>query len=294
MKLDIGDQINNYRIVKFLGAGSFGNVYQAEKTKHGKSKQSETTENELCALKIPIKNDIRDGTTSLLNEVEVYKALSCPEKGVANMKVEKDRKSGQKFIVMDLLGKSLELFLTEKKKLTITEVAWRAIQMIDIIRYIHSFGFIHRDLKPDNFVVGYDNPDELFCIDFGLAKRYVYEETGEHIPFSKSRRFVGTVRYASVSAHEGHELSRRDDLESIGYILVYLFKRKLPWQRIREKDKKKRYKLIHQMKLEESIESLCKGMPREFLIYFNYVKSLGFNEKPHYTSLKNMFAKLLE
>jgi serine/threonine protein kinase len=166
--------------------------------------------------------------------------------------------------------------------------------MLDIIRYIHSFGYIHRDLKPDNFVVGYDNSDDLFCIDFGLAKQYINVETGEHIPFSKSRRFVGTVRYASISAHEGLELSRRDDLESIGYILVYLFKGRLPWQKIREKDKKQRYKLIHKMKKEETVESLCKGMPREFVIFFNYIRTLSFDEKPHYTSLKNMFARLLD
>lgn len=284
MKLEIGDSINNYKITKFLGAGSFGNVYEATKSKS----------NLKCALKIPIKNDIRDGTTSLLNEVEVYKTLSCPEKGIANMKIEKDKKTGDKFIVMDLLGKSLELVLTEKKKMSITEVAWRAIQMLDIIRYIHSFGYIHRDLKPDNFVVGYDNPDDLYCIDFGLAKQYVNPETNKHIPFNKSKRFVGTVRYASIGAHEGLELSRRDDLESIGYILVYLYKRKLPWQQIKEKDKKLKYKLIHKMKKEETVESLCKGMPREFVIYFNYIRTLAFDEKPHYTSLKNMFSRLLE
>lgn len=280
----IGDKINNYKITRYIGSGSFGNVYEAIHNNGTK-----------YALKIPIKNEERDGTTSLLKEAEVYKILNSEnkEKGIANVKVEKNKDTKNKFIVMDLLGSSLESLLTKKKTFTITEVAWRAIQMLDIIRYIHSFGYIHRDIKPDNFVVGKDNEDELYCIDFGLAKRYMGDDN-KHISFSKSKRFVGTARYASIAAHEGLELSRRDDLESIGYILVYLAKGKLPWQGIKNKDKKKRYKLIEEMKKRETIESLCKGMPREFLIYFNYVKTLSFDEKPHYTSLKNMFSRLLE
>jgi serine/threonine protein kinase len=279
-KLKVGDKKKDYTIKRYIGCGSFGNVYEAV-DKNGRE----------CALKIPIKTEEKDGTSSLLKEIEVYKILSNPEKGIANMKVERDNTS--KFIVMDLLGCSLENLLNKKKKMTTTEVAWRAIQMIDIIRYIHSFGYIHRDIKPDNFVVGHRNEDELYCIDFGLAKRYI-NNSGVHISYSKTKRFVGTARYASLAAHEGAELSRRDDLESIGYILVYLAKGRLPWQNIKNKDKRKKYKLIEEMKRKESIESLCKGMPREFFIYFNYVKTLSFDEKPHYTSLKNMFSRLLE
>jgi serine/threonine protein kinase len=280
--LKIGDKINGYTIRRYIGSGSFGNVYEVIDQK-GISK----------AIKIPIRTDDRDGNSSLQREIEVYKVLSNKEKGIANMKVEKNKADGGKLIIMDLLGCSLEALLQKRKKLSINEIAWRAIQMLDVIRYIHSFGYIHRDIKPDNFVVGHDNEDDLYCIDFGLAKRYV-DSTGNHIPFSKSRRFVGTARYASLAAHEGLELSRRDDLESIGYILVYLFKGRLPWQGIRHKDKRKRYKLIEEMKRKETAESLCKDMPREFLIYLKYVKTLDFDEKPHYTSLKNMFAKLLE
>lgn len=280
--LRIGDKINGYTIKRYIGSGSFGNVYEVIDQK-GVAK----------AIKIPIKTDDRDGNSSLLKEIEVYKVLSNKEKGIANMKVERNKEGRGKIIVMDLLGCSLETLLQKKKTLSINEIAWRAIQMLDVIRYIHSFGYIHRDIKPDNFVVGNDNVDELYCIDFGLAKKYV-DAYGNHIPFSKSRRFVGTARYASLAAHEGLELSRRDDLESIGYILVYLFKGRLPWQGIRHKDKRKRYKLIEEMKRKETAESLCKDMPREFLIYLKYVKTLDFDEKPHYTSLKNMFAKLLE
>lgn len=280
--LKIGDKINGYTIKRYIGSGSFGNVFEVVDQK-----------GILKAIKIPIRTDDRDGNSSLLREIEVYKVLSNKEKGVANMKVERDKDRGGKIIVMDLLGCSLETLLQRKKTMSINEIAWRAIQMLDVIRYIHSFGYIHRDIKPDNFVVGNDNMDELYCIDFGLAKKYV-DNSGNHIPFSKSRRFVGTARYASLAAHEGLELSRRDDLESIGYILVYLFKGRLPWQGIRHKDKRKRYKLIEEMKKKETAESLCKDMPREFLIYLKYVKTLDFDEKPHYTSLKNMFAKLLE
>ena len=164
--------------------------------------------------------------------------------------------------------------------------------MIDIIKYIHMCGFVHRDLKPDNFVLG-NEKRRLFCIDFGLAKRYI-KKTGEHVDFAKTRKFCGTARYASIAAHKNEEQSRKDDLEAIGYILIYLYKGKLPWQGIKHKDKTERYKMIGEKKEEMSDEDLCKDMPREFTIFLKYARNLDFDEKPHYSALKNMFLKLYD
>jgi serine/threonine protein kinase len=277
----IGTDINKYTITRYISSGSFGDVFEARNKKT----------NELVALKIPVQNKERDGQKSLLDEAKIYKTISSPENGIANMKVTtcKDRK----IIVMDLLGPSLEFIVASRKKFGLKTVTYFAIQMIDIMKYIHSCGYIHRDVKPDNFVIGSEDKKKLYCIDFGLAKRYL-RKNDEHIPFSQDRRFCGTARYASIAAHNNTEQGRKDDLESVAYILIYLFKGKLPWQGIKHKDKKERYRLIGEKKENLSEETLCEGMPREFCVFLKYVRSMDFDEKPHYSALKNMFSKLYQ
>jgi casein kinase 1 len=277
----IGSDINKYTITKYISSGSFGDVFEARNKKTS----------ELVALKIPVKTEERDGQQSLLDEARIYKNIADPNKGVANMKVTtcKDKK----IIVMDLLGPSLESLLSKHKKFGLKTVIVLAIKMIEIIKYIHSCGYLHRDIKPDNFVIGYENKQDLFCIDFGLAKKYI-KKNGEHIHYSENRKFCGTARYASIAAHSYCEQGRKDDLEAIGYILVYLFKGKLPWQGIKNKDKKIRYKLIGEKKKEISEEELCLNMPKEFMVFLKYARNLDFDEKPHYSALRKMFVKLYE
>ena len=275
----IGSDLNGYIITRYINSGSFGDVFEGKHKKTG----------ELVALKIPIKNDERDGLDSLLEEAKVYKIISDRENGVAQMKVIKN--NNRKIIVMDLLGPSLEELINQHKKFSLKTVISLAISMISVIKHIHNKGFIHRDIKPDNFTLGYTDPTKLFCIDFGLARKYI-KRNGEHIPFTDDKKFCGTARYASIASHIGHEQSRKDDLESIGYLLVYLYKEKLPWQGIKHKDKNKKYELIGEKKQKISVEELCSDMPKEFTIFLKYVRNLDFDEKPHYSALKKMFLKL--
>ena len=158
---------------------------------------------------------------------------------------------------------------------------------------MHKNKILHRDIKPDNFVVGYENKQDLFCIDFGLAKRFI-RKNGDHVPYSENKKFCGTARYASIAAHSHCEQGRKDDLEAIGYILIYLYKGKLPWQGIKHKDKKERYRLIGEKKQAVSEEDLCMNMPKEFVVFLKYARNLDFDEKPHYSALKKMFIKLYE
>lgn len=276
----IGQKINKYTVLKYINSGSFGDVFEAKNTKT----------NELVALKIPIKSDDRDGEPSLLDESKVYKIISNKEKGIANMKISKWK--DKKIIVMDLLGPSLESLLSKHKKFSMKTIILLAISMLDIMKHIHNYGFLHRDIKPDNFTIGHDDSSKLYCIDFGLAKKYIKNDV--HIPFSDKKKFCGTARYASIAAHQNKEQSRKDDLESIAYILIYMYKGKLSWQGIKNKDKKERYKLIGEKKASLTEEELCEGMPKEFLVFLKYVRNLDFDEKPHYTSLKKMFIKLYE
>lgn len=277
----IGSEINKYIITRYISSGSFGDVFEA------KHKRTE----ELVALKIPIQNSERDGLSSLLKESRIYKDLSNPERGIANMRIIKHK--DRKIIVMDLLGASLQSLLSKYKRFNMKTIIYLAICMIDIIKHIHSCGYLHKDIKPDNFTLDFRDPRKLFCIDFGISGRYL-KRNGEHVDFSNNRKFCGTPRYASIAAHKNQEQSRKDDLESIAYILIYMYKGKLPWQRIKHKDKREKYRLIGEKKASLSEEELCKGMNKEFIVFLKYVRNLDFDEKPHYSALKKMFMKLYD
>ena len=263
----IGSEINNYVITRYINSGSFGDVFEARDIKS----------NELVALKIPKKTEERDGQRSIIEEVKIYKDIQNRDYGIAHMKTIKHQ--NRKIIVMDLLGLSLDNMMDKYKKIGLKTLILLTIQMIDILKYIHSCGYLHRDLKPDNFVLDKNNLKKLYCIDFGIAKRYILKD-GSHIKFSNTRKFCGTARYASIAAHSSFEQGRKDDLESLGYILVYLFKGKLPWQVIKHKDKQQRYKLIGEKKKEMKEEDICSSMPKEFSIFLKYVRNLDFDEKP--------------
>ena len=114
--------------------------------------------------------------------------------------------------------------------------------MFECIKAMHKMEFIHRDIKSENFLVGFNkNISKIYAIDFGLAKRYIHPRTMDHIPMKQHGGLIGTARFASINAHLGLEQSRRDDLISLGYLFVYLAKGKLPWQKVRAKTKPKKY-----------------------------------------------------
>jgi len=199
-------------------------------------------------------------------------------------------------LVMDLLGMSLEdLFTHCDRKFSLKTVLMLADQLIARIGYIHSRNFIHRDIKPDNFVIGLNKYQNLvYVIDFGLAKKFRDPKTHQHIPYSELRNLTGTARYASVNTHLGIEQSRRDDLESLGFVFVYFLKGSLPWQGLRAANKKEKYDRISEKKICTPIEVLCRGLPTEFATYLNYCRSLRFDDKPDYFYLRRLFRELFQ
>lgn len=145
------------------------------------------------------------------------------------------------------------------------------------IEYIHSKSFIHRDIKPDNFLMGLGRRSNIvYIIDFGLAKRYRDPKTHVHIMYRENKHLTGTPRYASINNHLGIEQSRRDDLESLGYVFMYFLRGSLPWQGLRANTKKQKYQKIMEKKMATPIDLLCKGFPDEFRIYFEYCRALRF------------------
>ena len=161
------------------------------------------------------------------------------------------------------------------------------------IEFVHSRHFLHRDIKPDNFLIGIGKKQHyVYVIDFGLAKRFRDPKTGEHITYRDGKNLTGTARYASVNTHLGIEQSRRDALESLGFVLMYFNKGSLPWQGLPARTKKEKYEKIRDKKLSTSIESLAKGLPEEFAIYLNYCRNLKFEEKPDIGYLRKLFKDL--
>ncbi|KAI5398768.1 Casein kinase 1-like protein 2 [Lathyrus oleraceus] len=188
---------------------------------------------------------------------------------------------------------SLEaLFNFCNRKLSLKTVLMLADQMINRVGYVHTKSFLHRDIKPDNFLVGLGRrANQVYVIDFGLAKKF-RDSNNQHIPYRENKNLTGTARYASMNTHLGIEQSRRDDLESLGYVLMYFLRGSLPWQGLKAGTKKQKYERISEKKVSTSIESLCRGYLSDFASYFHYCRSLRFDDKPDYAYLKRLLRDL--
>jgi serine/threonine protein kinase len=168
-----------------------------------------------------------------------------------------------------------------------------ADQLLSRLEYVHTKSFIHRDVKPDNFLIGLGKRQSVIhVIDFGLAKKYRDPRSHQHIPYRENKNLTGTARYASINTHIGIEQSRRDDLESLGYVLMYFIRGSLPWQGLKANTKKQKYERIMDRKMSTSTEQLCKGYATEFRSYFEYCRSLRFEDRPDYAYLKRLFKEL--
>ena len=268
-----------YRTIKKLGEGSFGKVYKAEYN------------NEYFAIKF---EDKEKGDNLLETEATIMSYLKGP-----NIPQVKSFGYNENYyiLVMELMGRSLDKLFNKSKdnKFSIKTTSFIAYQILSILQYIHDRHIIHRDIKPDNLVVGLNEKNGvLFLLDFGLAKKYRSSKTMKQYPYIKKNKLTGTARYASIHALEEMEQSRRDDLEGAGYVLMYFLRGNLPWMGIKIKSKEDRIKKILDKKKETSPEELCENFPDEFREYIEYCRNLEYTEEPKYDKFKTKFYNLVQ
>lgn len=203
-------------------------------------------------------------------------------------------------LVMERLGPSLRQLQKSSPtgRLTLKAVAYCGMELMERFQFIHSKGIVFRDVKPDQFCVGnVNNPNDqsIYVVDFGLSSFYRDPVTKRHIPYRKpmkSRSRVGTARYASINVHDGYDHSRRDDLESLAYVLIDLAKSSLPWMGIKASSSREGWAKIRAKKKETSIYEVCGDLPNEFAIYLDYTRNLGFMEEPDYLYCRKLFEQL--
>ncbi|KAL7919351.1 casein kinase I isoform delta [Trichoderma austrokoningii] len=232
----------------------------------------------------------RKGPQMLEDEADACRALAG---GVGIPQVLWFGHEGDYYVlVQTLLGPSLEDLLNYcGRRLSLKTVLLVADQAISRIEYMHSKGYLHRDIKPDNFLMGVGRQgNTLYTIDFGLAGEL--DDADSDQPRRTGRPFGGTRRYASLNNHHGREQSWGDDLESLGYVLVYLARGELPWQGLRAANEEERDELVKEKKTKTPVESLCEGLPEEFAAYISYTRSLAFHDKPDYRRLRERFRRL--
>ncbi|KIM78110.1 hypothetical protein PILCRDRAFT_76040 [Piloderma croceum F 1598] len=268
-----------YRLGEQIGSGSFGTVYSGVNV----------ISNEAIAVKL---ESVQAEHLQLEHEYRVYKSTG----GIGIPSIRWFGMEGDcNALVLTLLGPSLEdTFNRSNRKFSLTGVLILADQMISCIEHIHSCHFIHGDIKPANFLMGVGEHDhEVYLIDFGLAKRFRDPKTHLHIPCKEHCPPTGTVPYVSINNHLGLERSRRDDIESLAYILIYFLCGSLPWHGIRATTSGQEHQTILQLKMNLTLDRLYPACPSVFGVFLDYACGLAFDEKLDYDYLRSLFRKLL-
>lgn len=227
-------------------------------------------------------------------------------------------------IVIELMGPSLEdIFTLSGRKLGLRTVLLLGEQMLNRIELLHDHSYLHRDIKPDNFLLGSGRPVNtrtarprlpsgqpamsspshwvgmpphtasiVYMCDFGLCKRYRDAQTWTHVPYRTGKSLTGTARYCSLATHQGIEQARRDDVEALGYVMLYLRLGALPWQGLPAQNKQDKYNAVMNRKASTTLRELCRGRQAEyFMDFFAYVRNLQFMERPNYDYLRSLLRK---
>jgi serine/threonine protein kinase len=265
--------VGRFRLTKQIEADNFGQIFECTRLRSGRSYAAK------------IENNTR--LPQLAHESTIYRTLSN------DVNVCRPHWSGDRVAVFDLLGNSLEQLWTKFVRLSLKSVLMLIEQMLRAIEFVHRRSFVHRNIKPNNFVMGRGGAgDQFYIVNFGLAKPFRDAQSLVHHPIATGRNLTGTARYASLNALRGIEQSRRDDMEAIGYVWIYLLADPLPWMGISATTPAERNQLICDCKCETTFEVLCEGLPYEFVEYFKCIRELQFMDEPPYAMLCAMIRDL--
>ena len=268
---------NKYEVRKKCGKTSTINIYEGVEKENNKP------------IIIKIEKMKSKSDKKLFLEDEAYNLYSFKGFGIPAL-IKLGKRNNNIVLIEEKKGKSLyELFMENNKKFSLNEICLIGIQCIERLEWIHSKCYVHRNIKPENFVIGLDDPHVIYLQNFYLCQKYKSSKTNQHIKLEFTKEIVGTERYGSINSLRGLVQSRKDDLESLCYMLIYFFLGKLPWQGIRTQNQAVKYEILLKMKKNFKIEMYNK-IPKDFCTLFKYVKNLKFNQEPKY----NLMIKLLQ
>ena len=268
-----------YKPIKKIGKGSFGNIYSAIRLK----------DKNVFAMKT---EKLKKSKYNIL-ESEAYYLYTLQGFGFPKL-ISFGHTKNYNILIETLLDKSLEdLYIKNKIESNLGDICLIGIQLLDRLEWIHSKDIIYRDIKPENFLLGINDPNVIYVIDFGLCKKYRSSKTGKHILPKITSKFNGNFQFASINALKGKESSRRDDLISLGYMLIFLLKKELPWKfKLGILNISKYFELIY-LKETDGCGKLFKNLPEELIQFFKYTKTLKFEQEPNYTFLRSLLIKII-
>ena len=270
-----------FKPIKKIDQGAFGNIYSSIRL----------SDKSVFAIKTQKKN-----INSKKLESEAYYLYILQGYGIPKF-ITFGKSKNYYILIEELLDKSLyNVFIQNKKKCNLFDVCLLAIQILERLEFIHSKDILYIDIKPQNFLFGLNDPNVIYIIDFGLCRKYRSSKTGKHILPKVTGFISGTLKYASSNVIKGKEPSRRDDIISLGYMLIYLYKRELPWldtfNNLNHLDEKKYIELIN-LKETNGNGELFRNLPEELIEYIKYAINLKFEEEPNYSFLRSLFNKII-
>jgi len=269
------------RVLRKINEGAFGEIHIGELLENEKP----------VAVKLELQNTLHP---QLLSEGNIYRHLQGGP-GIPEVYWFGLHEPQYNVLVMDLLGPSLQdLLVYCGHKFTVKTTLMLVDQMLSIIEFFHKKQYLHRDIKPDNFMLGLgDKANQVFVIDLGLTKKMMRQRFSVgQIGCQVIHPMVGTVRYAGIHAHLGHEEGPRDDLESLAYVWAFFLRGSLPWQGVAARNRDEKFAKIRDMKKVLKSSELFEGFPNEFERYLDYVRAMRKDELPNYQRVRDVFRKL--